>query len=392
VTSGLSGLHTGSRGEERLFRPAWSVTLLAYGRWLLLGVALLIASLVLRAQGMWTAAHVAGLVGATLAAAALLGGFLMRASVRYGISATHIWAKVGLLGLREARVPRESVQHVTCVRSAAARLLGTGDVAVWTAGGASPAIVMRWVEGVEGLMEELGGARERGSERAREGKNAGLTQTGLTQTGLTQTGSRQGSRSQFLVVGLVGSIGAGKSEAARALAELGCVVIDADKLAKDALLRSDVKAQLAGWWGSEVLAENGEIDRSKLAGVIFRDAAKRAQLEAVVHPIVHQDRAAAIDTARDAGKPGVVIDAPLLFEAGSERFCDRVLCIDAPRGQRLQRVIATRGWSEAELARREAAQLSIEEKRKRADATIENDGTREQLRERVKGQWEAWRG
>jgi dephospho-CoA kinase len=169
------------------------------------------------------------------------------------------------------------------------------------------------------------------------------------------------------------------------------VVIDADKLAKAALLRSDVKAQLTQWWGSDVLDSSGEIDKKKLASVIFSDAAKREQLESLVHPIVHADRAAAITSAREAGKPGVVIDAPLLFEAGSEKFCDRVLCVDAPREQRLHRVQVSRGWDDAELTRREAAQLSIEEKRKRADVTIDNNASREELRRAVLEVWNRWR-
>jgi dephospho-CoA kinase len=151
-----------------------------------------------------------------------------------------------------------------------------------------------------------------------------------------------------------------------------------------------VKAQLVAWWGEALLGSDNEIDKAKLAGVIFTESSARARLEGVVHPIVHETRAAEIVRARTEGKAGVVIDAPLLFEAGSDKHCDKVLCIDAPREQRLARVIATRGWTDAELARREAAQLTIAQKRARASATIENDGSREQLRERVLAVWESW--
>jgi dephospho-CoA kinase len=363
------GAMENSRFVSVEFRPAWSVTLLAYSKWLVLGVGLMVASLVLRAQHLWAAAHICALAGAALAAAALAGGFLMRARVRYGLSPEFAWAKVGLLGSREVRVPRESVQHATCVRSALARVLNTGDVAVWTAGGSSAAMVFRWVEDPDRVMREV-----QSKPIAHQ-----------------QSATARDERSSFLVIGLVGAIAAGKSEVAKVLAERGCVVIDADKLAKAALLRSDVKAQLTQWWGSDVLDSSGEIDKKKLASVIFSDAAKREQLESLVHPIVHADRAAAITSAREAGKPGVVIDAPLLFEAGSEKFCDRVLCVDAPREQRLHRVQVSRGWDDAELTRREAAQLSIEEKRKRADVTIDNNASREELRRAVLEVWNRWR-
>lgn len=380
--------------REHEFRPAWSATLLAFGKWLMVGIVLLLVALVLLGVGLTKVAHIFSLSGAMLAAAAMLGGFLMRARVRYGLSETHAWARVGLLGYREVRVPRNTLQHTTCVRSVAARLLSTGDITLWTAGSASPALRFRWIENPERVLDLLTQASKASVAADERAGQAELPQLAVgTSTGtLAFPASSSRAASPFLVIGLVGSIGAGKSEAARVLAAQGCVVIDADKLAKDALLRTEVKQQLTQWWGSEVLNALGEVDRSKLASIIFSDSIKRAQLEALVHPIVHADRAAAIDAARDAGKPGVVIDAPLLFEAGTERFCDRVLCIDAPRDQRLHRVVSTRGWTDAQLASREAAQLSIEEKQRRSDATIMNDGTKEQLQRAVMGQWEAWSG
>lgn len=80
--------------------------------------------------------------------------------------------------------------------------------------------------------------------------------------------------------------------------------------------------------------------------------------------------------------PAVIVDAPLLFEAGLDKECDAVVFVDTPRDSRLKRVQETRGWDEAELTRREKAQLPLEEKRKRADVVIANDGTLEVLRSR----------
>jgi dephospho-CoA kinase len=361
-----------SDARERVLRPAWCVTLLAHAGWVCTGVLLLLLALVLRGMGQGMLAHVCGLAGAVVTFLALLGGFVLRLHVRYGISATHVWARVGLLGTRVVHVPRAQLQHASCTRGALERIFGVGSVALWTSGGQAPAVVLRYLEDPEGVLRELSGAHGAG-QRPEDARTQPAAQPG-----------------RFLVVGLVGSIGAGKSEAARVLAELGCVVIDADKLAKDALRRDDVKAQLRSWWGDDLFDASGSIDRAMLAQRIFADSEQRQRLEALVHPIVHETRAAEIARAKGDGKPGVVIDAPLLLEAGSERFCDYVLCIDAPREVRVARVVTTRGWSEEELAKREAAQISITEKRERSHATIDNDSTREALRERVLQTWQTW--
>jgi dephospho-CoA kinase len=369
-----------SDAPERMLRPAWCVTLLAHAGWVCTGVLLLLLALVLRGMGQGMLAHACGLAGAVVTFLALLGGFVLRLHVRYGISPSHVWARVGLLGTRLVHVPRAQLQHTSCTRSALERIFGVGSVALWTSGGQTPAVVMRYLEDPEGVLRELSGAQD----AAQNGTDARM-QPGMQP--VTQPVTPSG---RFLVIGLVGSIGAGKSEAARVLAQLGCVVIDADKLAKDALLRDEVKAQLRSWWGDQLFDASGNVDRARLAQRIFADSEQRQRLEALVHPIVHETRAAEIARARSAGKPGVVIDAPLLFEAGSERFCDYVLCIDAPREVRVARVVATRGWSEQELAKREAAQISIAEKRERSHVTIDNDSTREALRERVLQTWQTW--
>lgn len=94
-------------------------------------------------------------------------------------------------------------------------------------------------------------------------------------------------------------------------------------------------------------------------------------------------RAEAIERARGLGARAFVIDAPLLFEAGLDGECDAVVFVDAPREVRLERVRRTRGWDESELARREAAQLRVEEKRRRSDVVVSNDGDEATLGARV---------
>jgi dephospho-CoA kinase len=186
-----------------------------------------------------------------------------------------------------------------------------------------------------------------------------------------------------IVIGLAGGIGAGKSLVARVFAELGCVVIDSDAEAKAALDRPEVRRRLVEWWGSGVVGADGKVDRAEVAKIVFTDEAARRRLEALVHPLVKAARDAAVARASAAGAPAVVVDAPLLFEAGVDKECDVVVFVDAPRAARLARVKATRGWDEPELDRRERAQWGLDVKRPLADYVVVNDRDPGELRGRV---------
>lgn len=186
-----------------------------------------------------------------------------------------------------------------------------------------------------------------------------------------------------VVIGLAGGIGSGKSAVARAFAALGCAVIDSDEEAHAALDRPDVRAEIARWWGPAALTPDGRVDRARVAQIVFRDDAQRKRLEGLIHPLLRTTRAAAIDAARRAGAPAVILDAPLLYEAGLEAECDAVVFVDAPREARLARVQASRGWTETELDRREGAQRPLDEKRLDAEHVIRNDAGEAALAQRV---------
>ncbi|MFN7022718.1 MAG: dephospho-CoA kinase, partial [Phycisphaerales bacterium] len=187
------------------------------------------------------------------------------------------------------------------------------------------------------------------------------------------------------IIGLAGGIGAGKSEVGRILQTLGCLVIDSDRRAREALDRPDVREKLVSWWGDGVLSPEGRVDRSKIASIIFSDAAQRQRLEELIHPIVRQDRAAMIAEARASATPpvAIIVDAPLLFEAGLDKECDAVFFVDAPADLRLARVLHSRGWTEDELRRREQSQLPLEVKRARSTLVLSNAGSADQLRDAV---------
>lgn len=184
------------------------------------------------------------------------------------------------------------------------------------------------------------------------------------------------------VIGLAGGIGAGKSAVARMLAELGCLVSDADAAARAALLDPAIRKQLVQWWGETILDSRGEVDRGKVAAIVFKDPRERTWLEGLTHPWIHQQRRDEFASAGPEIK-AFVIDAPLLFETNLDDECDAVIFVDAPEKLRRERVGRERGWDAEELARRESAQLALDEKRRRADYVISNDGDLGGLRAQV---------
>ncbi len=184
-----------------------------------------------------------------------------------------------------------------------------------------------------------------------------------------------------LRVGLTGGIGAGKSEVARAFVELGALVVDADRLAREALAPGTPGFGRVTARFPSVVTAGGEIDRPALAAIVFRDSDARDDLGAIVHPEVR--RLGAQWEATAAPDQIVVHDVPLLFEAGFYRFCDANVVVIADRQARIGRLLARGGLDAIDIEARMAAQIDPERARELADYTIDNDGTVEALRAAV---------
>lgn len=182
------------------------------------------------------------------------------------------------------------------------------------------------------------------------------------------------------VIGLTGQTGAGKSEAAGYLAELGLPVISADKAARLAVGDSEVKAMLCAAFG-DVLTADGELDRRLVAEIAFSTPKNTATLNAITHPAIIRIM---LEEAQTADGDTVVFDASQLFESGEDRLCDRILSVVADRDIRLERLKARDGISEQEIERRMSAQLDEAFFLRFSDDIIENNGTPAQLRERVR--------
>jgi dephospho-CoA kinase len=192
-----------------------------------------------------------------------------------------------------------------------------------------------------------------------------------------------------LQVGLTGNIGSGKSTVARLFAERGAAVIDADVLAREATADPVVLREIAILFGQDLVAD-GELNRARLAAVVFADPEARARLNAIIHPWVGREREAQVAALSTRTPPPAVIvhDVPLLFEAGLDTEMDKTIVVDAPLVLRLARAVARSGLTSDELRARDAAQLPLAEKVRRADFVLRNDGDMAALRRQVDDLWQ----
>ena len=171
---------------------------------------------------------------------------------------------------------------------------------------------------------------------------------------------------------------------ARALARRGAIVIDADAIAREVVEPGQPGlAAVVERFGEGVVDQNGRLDRPALAALVFEDAAARADLNAIVHPLVAAETARRM-AAAPAGSV-VVLDVPLLVEAARSGY-DVVAIVEAPEELRLERLVG-RGMSPDDARRRMAAQASDADRRKVADVVLDNSGSEADLEARIDSLW-----
>lgn len=175
-----------------------------------------------------------------------------------------------------------------------------------------------------------------------------------------------------VVIGILGGVAAGKSAVAAIFAGHGLRHVDADAISRTVAQEPEVVAAIADAFGPGVRGPGG-IDRQALGRLVFADEAVRKRLEAILHPLIQARIEADLAAARRAGA-SALLDAPLLLETGLDRWCDHLVFLDVDAATRERRANA-RGWPAGEVARREAAQLPLDEKRARAGHTVRNDTT-----------------
>jgi dephospho-CoA kinase len=173
----------------------------------------------------------------------------------------------------------------------------------------------------------------------------------------------------MIVVGLTGSIGMGKSTAAKMFRRLGVPVEDSDAAVHALFARGGAAVEPVGEAFPGVV-KDGAVDRAALGKLVYGDPAALKTLEAIVHPLVGRARDAFLARMRARRAPIVVLDIPLLFEAGLDRLCDATVVISAPAFLQEARVMARPGMTRERFARIRAQQMSDAEKRRRADFVV----------------------
>ncbi len=189
----------------------------------------------------------------------------------------------------------------------------------------------------------------------------------------------------MIVAGLTGGIATGKSTVAAIFEEAGARLIDADRIAREVVRKgSSAYRDIVAHFGMDVLLGDGEIDRRRLAAIVFNDPAAQRTLEDIVHPQVRREVDRRVDLIRrQAPEALVILDIPLLFEAGMQGGVDAVILVYAPERLQLERLMARDGLTELEALARIRAQMPIESKKALATRVIDNSGSREQTREQT---------
>ena len=191
-------------------------------------------------------------------------------------------------------------------------------------------------------------------------------------------------------IALTGGIACGKSTLAKFLRELGIRLLDADDVVHELEAPGGAAVPaIVARFGAGILAADGSVDRPKLAGIVFADAAARRGLEAILFPLVRSRlRAFASEAARRGRPPSTVplyiAIIPLLFESHWEGDYDIILAITSPLECQIHRMMRTRGYSRVQAEARLAAQMPVAEKAARADFVVVNDSTHEHLKDEAR--------
>ena len=195
------------------------------------------------------------------------------------------------------------------------------------------------------------------------------------------------------VVGLTGGIGTGKSTAAEYLKKKGFAHIDADQIGRD--ITADGSPMLPvldgifgptgeyGVEGFDILREDGSLDRKALASIVFTDMNKKLKLDEVMFKAIIAETKRLVEVYSQDDPVGILIDAPLLFEAGLDKECDLVLLIVADMDVRIHRVCARDGATEQEVKNRINSQMSDEEKISRSHVVVDNSGNLKELEKQL---------
>jgi dephospho-CoA kinase len=188
------------------------------------------------------------------------------------------------------------------------------------------------------------------------------------------------------IIGILGGVASGKSLVSAIFAAHGLGVLDADRAGHEVLRLQHVLEAARNRWGGEIIGEDGQIDRGRLAKIVFQPdeigTRERTFLTHLTHPEIALLLMQEANQMSAAGIRAVVLDAAVMLQAGWDDWCDKLVFIDVPYTIRLSRALV-RGWKEEDFIAREAAQESLDFKRRRADVVIDNSGSTERTRAQI---------
>ena len=186
-----------------------------------------------------------------------------------------------------------------------------------------------------------------------------------------------------MIIGLTGGIATGKSESAKHFKKLGAYIIDADEIARR-LTEKGMPAlnEIVKYFGADILRADGSLKRKKLAEIIFSDPESKLKVEKILHAYI----ISCINdiAARKYKKHDIVIDAPLLFEVGLDRICDKIIVIWAPYDIQAKRLASRDGLNKEQVKKRINSQMPIEKKAELADYIVDNSGSKAALGKKIK--------
>ena len=183
-----------------------------------------------------------------------------------------------------------------------------------------------------------------------------------------------GNPTEKPLIGIIGGIASGKSTVAAEFGKLGCAVIDADMIVHELLREDKVRDEVVQLFGPEVLNACGELDRKRLATIVFADTKRLSALNKVIHPrVLRRTEELIAQYNQDSHTQAIVLDMPLLIEVGWADRCDRVIFVECDRSRRVERARTEGLLDSREIEIRENLQISLDKKAGLADNIVDNN-------------------
>ena len=190
-----------------------------------------------------------------------------------------------------------------------------------------------------------------------------------------------------LLAGLTGNMGSGKTTVASLLQELGAYIIDADKICRELVLPHKAAwNEIIRFFGKEILQKDQSLDRKKLADLVFNNKTNKAALEKILHPkVIAEEKNIYQQIVKKDPRALVIVDAALLIESGNYREMNKVIVVTCDRNTQINRAMNRTTLSQEEVELRISGQMSQEDKIKKADCILENNGSLHELKKKVEG-------